>query len=726
MRKYFSYYWGVVSILCLWSNVLLAQLPLEFISRSTVSDVAIGQSQTLNYTIRNNVQRQGLPIRSIRVINDGDNQSDNIVTTSTTCGSVLPPNATCSITVGLSQPASGTFKRHLSIDYNGRAPLSTPIIFSVSKAKYTVLIYMVGSDLESRHNLGTLNINQMQMAGSSKNLNIILETGGAAKAGWMTVQRKIVLPGSVSLLQDLGSISMALASTIQSFIEWGVTTFPAEKYIIIFWDHGGGPNGGFGVDEVNIPRETPINQLVKAIKGAFNTKAVTFEIIGFDACLLGNTETYAGLYPYTHYFVGSEDLEPGSGWQYNTFLNFINTNPFSNGLAIGTEIVNGYTRQNEEDSTTLSVTSALNLPDLLSAIDVFAANLQPYVTPGSIANWKNIALSRLRAPDYNTSVWDNSSTDVVDLSGFASGVIAQFPGDLSLVNAANGVINAVANAVKYLRNSPNRAESFGLTVYFPSILTEYVTAYPTNTSLNGTQFFSQNYVTMVTDYYNFYSVNSANLVAALNNLAFAAGEYTVDVTNDYDQLFAAVGNDTCTNVFDNNGNNLPALPCVRTLQSPETPGTAGSVSFNKAVNSNNWPLLNTTPVLFIPADANPDTPGDDVFIIPVTRVPDNHPGYLNLIINSQNQYEVIGFQDKTGSLNSEGKLLPVDDGEEFYTRTYANDGGTWSLLRTDQVITAPFQLMFGALPATADFNAFRFLVGDLTGALTITTDSEPY
>lgn len=729
MHKYFRRCFYLFAFLSLglsasWAGIL----PLSFTVQPVANQMAVGQTQILTYTIRNNVKTQRLPLRRIAIVNNGaDVQAPAATTLSTTCGSSLAPNQSCSITVVVSNLHQGALARFLSIDYGGRAPLLSSIMMNVEQAKYTILVYIVGSDLESKSGAATDNINQMMQVGSTKNMNVVIETGGAQKAGWFTVQRKLVLPGSLLLLQDLGSISMGATSTVQDFLEWGVTNYPADKYIIVYWDHGGGPNGGFGFDEVNPPAITPMNQIVAATMAASNNTGKRFEIIGFDACLFGSAETIAGLYPYTNYYVGSEDLEPGEGWQYNTFLSYVNTHPTADGLAVGTEIVNGYTNQNKNDSTTLSVVDSAAIPDLLSAVDHFAVALQPYTN--SIANWKNIARSRFKAPDYSTSVWDNESYDLVDLVEFASRVFDQFPVDLDLCAASTALADATQNAVKYFKNSPNREASFGLTVYFPSILASYKTDYPNNTSLNGNQFFSTNYINLVTAYNNFYTANTAGLVANIVNLNFDGTNYTATVSNDFDELFAAVGNDSCNNVFDNNNNNIGAVPCYTSIQysninSTPSVGTTFDVSFNKAQNLAGWPSLNTEPVLFIPNDTNPSVAGEDTFLIPVKEVsPTGSSGYLNVILNSSNEYEVVGFQKSTGSANSAGKIGEIADGTQFYVRTYALNG-TWMLLRTDRIVTAPFSVTFGTVPNT--FDAFRFLVGDITGALTITANSVAY
>lgn len=688
--------------------------------------MTVGQTQVLEYTVRNNLNKQTLPL-NISIVNDGDSQSSSLTSESTTCGATLAPHASCDITVTISSPQSGQVKRHLNIAYNGRAPLIGTINLNVTQASYTVLIYMVGSDLESGSGaFATTNINQMKEIGSTSNMNIIIETGGANKTGWMTVKRQIVLKDSTLELQDLGAVDMSLASTIEDFLSWGMTNYPADKYIAVFWDHGGGPNGGYGGDEIFSGNSTSINNLSSAVKSATQATGKKFEIIGFDTCLLGNIETFSGLYPYTNYMVGSEDLEPGAGWEYNTFLNYVTSNPTANGLSVGTQIVDGYTEQNSDSGgTTLSVIASAQFPALITALNQFTNTLSPYIS--SVANWKNLARGRLEAPDYVTSPWDNKSTDVADVYGLAEGMAEIFTADTSLQSAASALKTANQNAVKYYKNSVDRASSRGLTIYYPSILAEYKTGYPNVTKIGGTSFFSTDYTDFITDYVDYYTTNSASLIATPSSLAFNGTAYTATVSNDYENLFAAVGSDTCDIFLAPPKKTLASLPCVVSFQSSGITSTSGggntwNISFNKADRLSSWPLINGEPALLIDLDAS-SVVDKRSFLIPVQKS-SGSAGFLVVIKDDANNYNVEGFLPVAN--NSDGassKIEDIEDGTVFNLREYALNG-TWQLLTSTETVTAPFTITFGAVPG--NFDKFRYLVADLTGALNITSTSVAY
>lgn len=714
-------------LLLLTSNLAWAELPLSFTSVPDVGSATAGQPKSLSYTIRNNLKKQALPIQQISVINNGDAQTQLTATINSTCGSSLAPQASCSLEVGLNGIQSGKISRSLNVQYGGRAPLTSPIVADVKQAKYTVLIYIVGSNLESEDNSASINISQMMKVGSDENLNIVIETGGAKKDGWRTVKRHLILPDQDLELDDLGAVNMGLVSTITSFFTWGMTQFPADKYIAIFWNHGGGPNSGYGSDDIFGESQTAINELSIALSDITQQTGKLFEIIGFDTCLLGNIETFAGLYRYSNYLVGSEDSEPGLGWQYNTFLKLIADHPTVDGLQIGTNIVNGFTEQNVGSSTTLSVIKAADIPNVVSAVDQFATSLLPYAN-SSLANWRTLAKARIKTPDYGTSSWDSESYDVADIVGLANSAIYYFPSDPLIQDSANALINATQTAVKYRKNSPNRGASYGLTIYFPSIMRVYQPQYQTVTLINGETFFSQPYLNFVSNYNQFYFAQSSNLIANPTGLAFNGTDYTANVSNDYEEIYAAVGNNTCNNVFLPNGTSVGVVPCYSSIQQTGINATPGggntwNISYEKAANAANWPLINGQPMLFISLDTEPVMSNEISFIIPVMKM-DGRSGYLDVVRDSNNIYKVVGFQLDTGSNNPEGKTVDIADGTPFYLRTYAQLSGTWRLLRTNNVITSPFTITSGNVPG--GLNAFRFIVSDLTGTLQVTTNSVAY
>jgi hypothetical protein len=241
-----------------------------------------------------------------------------------------------------------------------------------STKDFTLLIYMIGSDLESSDEGekygATRDIQEMKYASqNSDNLNIVLQTGGSKgkididKGGerfidFTKVQRHLISNKSITTYSDPTIINQNMGdqATLSEFISWGVTNFPAKKYGIILWDHGASLNG-FGKDD-NFKSDT-LNMW--ELKNAFkynnliqgtDTPQMKFEFIGFDACLMASLETAFKLENFSKYLIASEEIEPDWGWDYKSIINDLKDNSGQDALQIGKLIVDSYVETSKNHS----------------------------------------------------------------------------------------------------------------------------------------------------------------------------------------------------------------------------------------------------------------------------------------------------------------------------------------------------------------------------------------
>ena len=109
--------------------------------------------------------------------------------------------------------------------------------------------------------------------------------------------------------------------TLREFVEWGMTNFPAERYGLLFSDHGGAWSGfggdhqdGFGSKENLKPRG-----MRKALQEALrNTGEDKFEWISFMACLMGSIEVLDAFDGLCDIFYGSPEIS----FAYNEYSRF--------------------------------------------------------------------------------------------------------------------------------------------------------------------------------------------------------------------------------------------------------------------------------------------------------------------------------------------------------------------------------------------------------------------
>ena len=201
----------------------------------------------------------------------------------------------------------------------------------VQEAKeYTLMVYMIGSNLESKLGSASADIEEMEESGLDyQKANLILYTGGSAR--WFSdvpCDRNCVIDMSREgedrvVASTAKNADMGAFETLAAFVNFCTEKYPAEHYGLILWDHGGGPLWGYGADELFQGDGLLLSEMQLAMERTVFSGSRKLDFVGFDACLMGNLETMAVWEPYAEYYVGSEELEPGDGWDYH-FLKALN------------------------------------------------------------------------------------------------------------------------------------------------------------------------------------------------------------------------------------------------------------------------------------------------------------------------------------------------------------------------------------------------------------------
>ncbi|MEG2117666.1 MAG: clostripain-related cysteine peptidase, partial [Clostridia bacterium] len=268
---------------------------------------------------------------------------------------------------------------------------------------WTVMLYLCGTDLESGGGAATSNLNEIFASDLSENVNFLIQTGGTQT--WHTdgidsskLQRFKVENSQLSLIDQQESASMGAADTLGSFLNWGATKYPADKYMVVFWNHGGGSVSGVEFDELY---ENDSLSLIELADGLSQAK-VPFEVIGFDTCLMATLENAVQIAPYGKYMVASEEYEPGGGWQYTSWLNFLSENIASTGKELGTAICDSYYQKCEsaenEAMATLSVVDLSKIEALNAAFEKMASEMIGLTT--DVTSFQRFAKGASKAENY--------------------------------------------------------------------------------------------------------------------------------------------------------------------------------------------------------------------------------------------------------------------------------------------------------------------------------------
>ena len=195
----------------------------------------------------------------------------------------------------------------------------------------------------------------MEMIGSTDKVNIVVELGrmdgfDSSDGDWKGVRRYLVKKDNDTnkinspVLQDLGMKDMGSYQSVIDFGKWAKQTYPAKKYMLIFWNHGAGWIKSAGLysskgisydDQSNNHINTPqMAEILKAIGGV--------DVVGSDACLMQMAEVDYEIKNYVTHIVGSEETEPGDGYTYNTFLGPVVQNPGMNATQLARVAVDAY------------------------------------------------------------------------------------------------------------------------------------------------------------------------------------------------------------------------------------------------------------------------------------------------------------------------------------------------------------------------------------------------
>ncbi|MDE7193930.1 MAG: hypothetical protein K2O14_08170, partial [Oscillospiraceae bacterium] len=254
-----------------------------------------------------------------------------------------------------------------------------------TESVFTLMIYMIGSDLESGFGCASSDMKEMLEARTGGDVQVVIQTGGCSD--WLavgipsdSVQRFAIRDGEIVREADIGLVSMLEQDTLSDFIKWSAEHHPAERYGLVMWDHGGGTFMGFGRDE-NFPEKM---MGISAIRQGIADGGEHFEFIGMDACLMATVEIAYMLEPYADYLIASEETEPGWGWHYGNWISIIGNDPYVEVETFAKHIANDFV--NGEDSvwglTTLSVIDLSKIPALYERLCELTANAERLLDAG--------------------------------------------------------------------------------------------------------------------------------------------------------------------------------------------------------------------------------------------------------------------------------------------------------------------------------------------------------
>ncbi len=330
---------------------------------------------------------------------------------------------------------------------------------------WTIFVYLCGTDLESSgQGSATSDVMQMLDAQGSDNVKFVFQTGGTSE--WMnetfsadTAERYVVQHGKIELVDSVALKSMGSPDTLSDFLNWGIQNYPAEKMGVVFWNHGGGSISGACFDELNSDDSLSLAEINTGFSKVYPNMTDKFEFIGFDCCLMGTIETANILATYARYFYGSQESEPGTGWDYTTFGTFLAQNPSANGGELGKVISDSFYAECEEsrheNECTFTIIDLEKLDELVIAFNDYAKELYE----ASDSNLSGIVRGVSNADNFGGNNKSEGYTNMVDLGGIIDECSAYADG--------SAVKKALKDCIVYNINGKDHKKASGLSIYYP-------------------------------------------------------------------------------------------------------------------------------------------------------------------------------------------------------------------------------------------------------------------
>jgi len=231
----------------------------------------------------------------------------------------------------------------LSLSPSALADLAQPQIGALSGAptkEWTFLLYLNGNN--NLDSFGKMNLNQMEVVGSNESVNLVTQWASIANGD---VRRMLIQKDNDTatvtspVVQNMGSVDMGSDKSLEDFIRWGITQYPAKHYFVAVWDHGSGWHARINDVLAGTAHPTDISwddntghsittkQLGAVMGRVSQWLGRKIDIYGSDACLMGMAEVAGEMKDSVAYFVGSQEVEPGAGWPYTDFLAPLAANP---------------------------------------------------------------------------------------------------------------------------------------------------------------------------------------------------------------------------------------------------------------------------------------------------------------------------------------------------------------------------------------------------------------
>jgi hypothetical protein len=298
--------------------------------------------------------------------------------------------------------------------------------------EWAVMVYMNAKNNLEPYALS--NFHSMALVGSTPKVSVVAQLGRpkcdrdakppttcytTEDGNWSGVHRFLVekntKPRPEQARVDVAAIGestdMGSPQALRQFIRWAKKNYPAKRYMLVIWNHGQGwrfqlaKDRALRIQAVRSPitkeaaesahaSSAPAVGGYRAVSSDDDTGNILYnrevqdviagefaqsklDLLGYDACLMAMIETAYGLVPSVDVMVGSEELEPGTGWRYSTWLDKLVATPTMGPEQVSRALIDSYRDQyGDEYLTTLSAIRLSAVPQIANGLSGFSDALR--------------------------------------------------------------------------------------------------------------------------------------------------------------------------------------------------------------------------------------------------------------------------------------------------------------------------------------------------------------
>ena len=245
--------------------------------------------------------------------------------------------------------------------------------------EWTFLVYLNGDN--NLNSYGDKDVAEMMKVGSTDQVNIVVLRDFGKK---QTSKLLYVNKGSTTTAVDYKkNVDTGDYRTLIDFFKYSSKNYPAKHYAVVIWDHGNGwmdladeTTRGISYDDSsgNHISTTQLGLALNEMKSLNDGNNI--DILGMDACLMAMAEVIYEVKGTVDYLVGSEETEPGNGWDYVGALAPLTANNLMDPRDFSINLVNAYVDSYPSNSVTQSSVDVAEFSKVVDKVNSFVTYSQ--------------------------------------------------------------------------------------------------------------------------------------------------------------------------------------------------------------------------------------------------------------------------------------------------------------------------------------------------------------